>query len=333
MAAIADVANATRDTVGRYFSLVSMLPSIVLTTYGFLLVSSGAWRHEPHIGRAFHALISLSLGEGIGLAILAIVMAAVLHPLQLSMVQLFEGYWGPGPVAVGARGLGVALFRIRYMRLQKRHVEALVALEQEHNPASDRPGRRLALLCQRDEAARLLAELPVADEIMPTRLGNVLRFYERAVGAPYGLDAVRVMPYISRVAPPNDMAYVNDHRSNLDLAIRMSVTSFLAAALWVCFFWWDGILLLVALVPCAIGYLCYRGAVVAAAEYGRALAAVIAVNRFALYERLHLEQPQTAAAERRANKNLNLVLAHRYASVTYVHGPDDLTGPPQGEPL
>jgi hypothetical protein len=176
---------------------------------------------------------------------------------------------------------------------------------------------------KRDEAARQLSELPSPGEIMPTRLGNVLRFYERRVGVPYGLDAVRAMPYVSRVASAQDMAYVNDQRSNLDLAVRMSLMSLLAAALWVCFMWWDGLWLLAALVPCAIGYLCYRGAVVAAGEYGRALAVVISLNRFALYERLGMQQPPDSAAERRANRKLSRVLAHGFVNIAYAHDLDD----------
>jgi hypothetical protein len=324
VAAVADIASATRDTVGRYFSLVSLLPAVVLTTYSFLLVSSGAWSHEPRLGRAFGALVKLSLGEAIGLVLVAVVVASVLHPLQFSMVQLLEGYWGSGPIAAHARSLGVVLFRRRYMRLRKRHVYAGLALDQKADHlAEDLPIRHFALLSKREEATRLLSELPPPDEVMPTRLGNVLRFYERRAGAPYGLDAVRVMPYVSRVASAEDMAYVNDQRSNLDLAVRMSLMSILAAALWVCFMWWDRLWVLAALVPCAVGYLCYRGAVVAAAEYGRALAVVISLNRFALYERLHMQQPPDAAAERRANRNLSRVMAHRFANITYAHDLED----------
>jgi hypothetical protein len=324
VAAIADLASATRDTVGRYFSLVSVLPAAVLTTYTFLLVSSGAWSHEPQLGKAFGALVKLTLSEGIGLALAAIVLASVLHPLQFCMIQFLEGYWGSGPIAVHVRGLGVALFRRRYVRLRKRHISAELALQQNTDHLRDGLGmRHFALVSKRDEATRLLVEMPSPDEIMPTRLGNVLRFYERRVGVPYGLDAVRVMPYVSRVASAEDMAYVNDQRSNLDLAVRMSLMSLLAAALWVCFMWWDGLWALVALVPCAIGYLCYRGAVVAAAEYGRALAVVISLNRFALYERLGMQQPSDAAAERRANRNLSRVLAHTFANIAYAHDLDD----------
>ena len=102
--------------------------------------------------------------------------------------------------------------------------------------------------------------MPSLGQMMPTRLGNVLRYYERKAGAPYGLDAVQVMPYLSRIASSEDLAYVNDQRSSLDLAVRLCLTSLLAAALWVLFFWWHGLWLLVTIVPLAIAYLSYRGA-------------------------------------------------------------------------
>lgn len=184
-------------------------------------------------------------------------------------------------------------------------------------------------MSQRDEAGRLKEEVLSGEDIMPTRLGNVLRYYERKAGAPYGLDAVRVMPYLSRVAPSEDMAYVNDQRSSLDLAVRLCLTSLLAAALWILFFWWHGLWLLVTIIPLAIAYLSYRGAVVVAGEYGRALAVVIALNRFTLYERLHLRLPPDMASEYRANSALNDMLRYEYIdTVAYLHAQKRPPEPP-----
>ena len=116
------------------------------------------------------------------------------------------------------------------------------------------------------------------------------------------------------------MAYVNDQRSSLDLAVRLCLTSLLAAALWVLFFWWHGLWLLVTIVPLAIAYLSYRGAVVVAGEYGRAIATVIALNRFSLYERLHLELPSNMASEHQANSVLNDILHYDHiGTVSYLH--------------
>jgi hypothetical protein len=179
----------------------------------------------------------------------------------------------------------------------------------------------MAMVSRRDEADRLTDAQPdKPDLIMPTRLGNVLRFYEMAAGAPYGLDAIKVMPYLARVAPPDDMDYVNDQRSNLDLAVRLSLVSAIALVLSLALLWRYGLWMLVALVPYTLAILSYRGAVVAAAAYGEAFAAVIALNRFALYERLHLPLPRTMPEEQGRNGSLRDVLAYSdNKSLTYKH--------------
>ena len=329
MAAIADIASSTRETVGRYFSLVSALPAVLLVVYAFMLIASGAWNHIPSFRHAFHTLASLSLGEIVVLLIAALGTALILHPLQFVMVRVLEGYWGPGPVAARLSGIWMAWYKHRHMAVQERNAFAVLALQRGADELAERhPVRYYTLVSQRNEAIRLQAELPSADQIMPTRLGNVLRFYERSAGAPYGLDAVRVMPYLSRVAPSEDMAYVNDQRSNLDLAVRLCLTSLLASALWILFFWRHGLWLLLTIVPLVIGYLSYRGAVVAASEYGRAVAVVIALNRFSLYERLHLKAPADSASERTVNSTLNYILGYRATdTVTYFYPQKNTTEP------
>ena len=323
MAAIADIASSTRETVGRYFSLVSALPAALLVAYTFVLIASGAWHHSPNFEHALKAMADLSLGEVAVLVVAALGVALVLHPLQFVMVQVLEGYWGSGPVSARLRAAWMAWYRHRQVTLSKRSSRADSELGTEAdqlNLADQRPFRYYRLLSERDEADRLQAEVPSLGQMMPTRLGNVLRYYERKAGAPYGLDAVQVMPYLSRIASSEDMAYVNDQRSSLDLAVRLCLTSLLAAALWVLFFWWHGLWLLVTIVPLAIAYLSYRGAVVVAGEYGRAMAVVIALNRFSLYEKLHLELPPDMASECRANSDLNGILGYDHiGTVAYLH--------------
>ncbi|OZM81720.1 hypothetical protein [Pseudonocardia sp. MH-G8] len=155
------------------------------------------------------------------------------------------------------------------------------------------------------ELDRIADAFPVnRDEFMPTRLGNILRRYEWTVGSAYNIDPIVSVPYLISVSDPADVEYMEDQRSQLDLAVRMTVVSLLATALTVVFLARHGSWLLVALVPYAAAYLAYRGSVVAAAEYGRALSVLITLNRFALYERLRLQMPATTDAERAQNADL-----------------------------
>jgi hypothetical protein len=322
---VSDVSGAARDSIGRYFSLVSALPSVLLVCYGFVLVASGSWSGRPDPRQAVNTTLHLGVTGFLILIMLSIALALVLHPLQFAMVQLLEGYWGVSKLAEYARGIRMAHHWGRYARLVYKQYLGETELEQRGEYTGDESYHelltRMILRSRSDETDRLLREQPtVPEEAMPTRLGTVLRFYESSAAKPYGLSAIQVMPYLARVASAEDMAYVNDQRSQLDLAVRMCVTALLACVLTVTLLWQDGLWLLVTLLPYSIAYVSYRGAIVAARQYGRAVAVVIALNRFTLYERLRLPLPATAAAERRAATDLEKLMGHEQTyTATYQH--------------
>ena len=198
--------SGTGNSVGRYFSVVSVLPSILLTVYVFLLFNSGSWRHAPDWQAAFAALRNIGITGGTLLAVSGIVVALVMHPLQFSMVQFLEGYWGPGRLA---RQIRVSLIyrhrrrRVWLNRLSAGTAPTLKRFEQE-DPTLDELGPKeieqlkVRALTRRDEANRSRNEYPInPDHTMPTRLGNMLRRYEILAGAPYELDA----PTLLRASP------------------------------------------------------------------------------------------------------------------------------------
>lgn len=78
----------------------------------------------------------------------------------------------------------------------------------------------------------------------------------------------------------------------------MSATFLLASAVAIAFLWRDGLWLLIAPLPHGLSYLFYRGAVMTAREYGTAMAALIALNRYALYDRQLAVMALPAAAAR-----------------------------------
>jgi len=132
------------------------------------------------------------------------------------------------------------------------------------------------------------------------------------------------MPYLVSTATAVDTEYLDDQRSQLDLAVRMTIVSMIATVLTSIFMARHGLWLLVTLLPYASCYVSYRGAVVAASEYGRALGVVLTLNRFALYERLQLERPLSTDAERVQNEKLMHFLSHgptRGLSLSYRNQP------------
>lgn len=299
---VLDLGAAAGSRIGRYFGLVSALPSAVLVLFGFVLHTSDAWNGPPDWARAGKALAHLGLGTAAMLSLVSVFLGLVLHPLQYALVQLYEGYWGSADAtrrAAFARSM-------RYWRRYWRENERGTSLERAVGAAApadlETANWLRAAQTETDRVRNSFPDTPGA--FMPTRLGNILRRYEELAGAPFGLQAIDVIPQLTLVAPDKDNEYLSDQRSALDLAVRMSVTSLLATGLATVFLWRDGLWLLIALLPYSLAYVLYRGAVVTAHEYGTAMAALIALNRYALYERLGLPKPTSTYEERENNERL-----------------------------
>jgi hypothetical protein len=371
-AAISGVGSA----IGRYFGIVSFIPSLLLTGFIFALIESGAWNESSSLdwaraGNAFTHLGNLAL-----LILISIALGVVVHPIQFALVQFFEGYWGTRRWAQRARVVRMRHHRDKYEsylldfrlgardKLKSKDLAAIQAAGEARRAARNADqvdyARKLEEALQSDKAAALLgaaerlSRLSIADEItrlaagypppnrvgrhleydniMPTRLGNALRKYERQAGSQYGLDAVSVIQHISFVAPAERLAYVGDQRQLMDLSVRMSATSIVATLIAVSALWQHGAWLLLALVPYGVAYLSYRGAVVVAHEYGAAVAAMIDLDRFALYDALRLPRPSNTTVERRMNAKLMKLLTHKDPGMVLHYAHPDAPASADGQP-
>jgi hypothetical protein len=327
-ASFTDAALGAGSRIGRYFGIVSAVPSALFVLFVYALVRSGAWAGEPHWSAAADAVKNLSLGEVSALSVLSLAFALALHPLQFALLQLFEGYWGSG-----------AISRRLAARMTLSHRRRGRRLELERKPLRDRKRRlRVSKMLEdtahMDEAVRVvlgddalryaLEAYPVRKErYMPTRLGNTLRRYEDEAGRIYGLDALTVHPHLVLAGDKAHLAILNDAREQLDLAVRLCAISLLASGVACVFLVTDGLWLLIALVPYLAAYVCYRGSVVAAANWGVVLAAVIDLNRFDLYEKLHLVLPNDTVEERHLNRDLRRILrpGRSEPHLQYAHPP------------
>jgi hypothetical protein len=312
--------------IGRYFSIVSFIPSFFLAAFTFALIESGAWSGNGHPDWAKAGTAFTHLGNLAFLTLISIAIGAAVHPLQFALVQFFEGYWGTKWFAQRMRVARILHHRRVYKRQFNLNLQALQARAERKADLAIKV--QVGQLSVQDESQRLLDSYPPEDDdIMPTRLGNVLRRYEREAGRQYKLNAVDVIRHIALVAPPQRVDYVNDQRQLLDLAVRMSATSIIATFIAIGFLWRHGPWLLIALVPYGVAYISYRGAVVVAHEYGSAVSTMIDLDRFALYDHLRLPYPQNTEEERRINLSLMELLRHDDEVVLQYRHPDTSTPP------
>jgi hypothetical protein len=342
-----DVVTGASRQVGNYFNVLSGLTSVVMVGFPALLLASGAPARRPSLSLLDHHLHNaFGLGNIAAFGVLVLVTGITMHPLQFGMTQILEGYWGHG-----------RLQRLAMSRCERRHMATLWALMDSDKRAEkelkDIDDKLKDVTTQRDEAQSIGASttdldererelldgridpnvaLEMAgmaearyparpDEILPTRLGNVLRRHERLAGARFKLDAVNVMPYISLVAEGPESSYLDDTRSAMDLPIRMVLVWALCTLEGVFLLWQYDFWLSIPLLTYGLAYLAYRGAVSAANDYGNALSVILTLGRRNLYDRLNIEFPPDLDTERDTNAELDKLLAGGYGKVQFTASP------------
>jgi hypothetical protein len=340
-----DAAVGLGARIGRYFSIVSLLPALFLSSWTLALVMSGAWSGAPNLGRMVRGLTSINLGGVAWLLLATVVLALFLHPLQLAMTRLFEGYWGSSRLATWLLRYRITHHRKRIERIHRRKdrleqrrnrilTKALVARylrELADDPSTADDPAKWDPARWEDELEDLLAtpraaaasgahaavasiehrldKYPDPRRMMPTRLGNALRTAEDSIGRQYSLDAIRATPYIALIAPETHLNHLQDARQQMDAAVRLCVVALLSALETFAFLVTDGWWLLISLGPYFLAYIAYRASVAAAEEYMGMVGTVLDLNRFKLYETFHVKLPRNTNEERRNNAKLMDLLA------------------------
>lgn len=319
---LAEVALGAGSWIGRYFGLVSAIPSALVVTFIYALIKSGAWTGPPDWGKAADALQSLSLGELSLLLLMSLALALLMHPLQFALTQVLEGYWGTTYVARSLAAARIRHHRVRRTKLEELRNQRLGALATVREVLRFEAGiEYVPAVVDVQEFDRALMTYPErADRILPTRLGNALRRHEDRAGAQYGLNAMTVYPHLLITGKPGQTTILIDNREQLDLAVRLCALSLVASAIAFVYLVTDGLWVLLALALYLLAYGFYRGAIVAAQNYGAALTAIIDLNRFELYEALHVTLPANTMTERQRNSELMALLeSRRFARVSFVH--------------
>jgi hypothetical protein len=326
---------------GRYFTLVNGLSSLLLVSVPLLLVAAGAPASAPRFRLAFDRIGDAGWPGIAAVVIASVAIGLAVQPLQFGFTQLLEGYWGTNAHAQRAMTRSTNNYVRAFVRLTDEFESAqgpIDALTEKIERIRTRyeaplePGllrrlrayelelvlERTAWFSREQESGRALALLPAhRTECMPTRLGNVLRRYERLAGAPFGFDGVVAAPYIGQVAEPVEQDYLDDARTSMDVVVRMVLVWSLLTAVETALLWRFGAWLLLPVVTFFLAYMSYRGAVANAVQYGTILVAVTALARWNLYDRMGLRPPRHSGEERRQNGELNRVLRGFDGDLTY----------------
>lgn len=204
-------------------------------------------------------------------ACVPVLTGVIVDRFTLPMLRVLEGY--------GWVGFGWAARRRTKVWQGK-----LDSLENERAAAG-------IIVAAEAEAAVKLRGFPTRADVMPTRVGNILRAGERRPRYWYGLDAVVVWPQLWLVLPEQPRNDIHFARARLDSTVTTFAWCLLSCLLG--FLWWPA-----ALIGAAVSVAVWRIWVPAAAtSYATVLSAVFDTHRFLLYEALRYPLPATPAEE------------------------------------
>lgn len=278
----------------RRFMLVSFLPVLIFTGGMILLVlvvsnvSGSALHWWSHLPGSLQIIAILSALATIWLA------AGFMDSQSRNLIQLFEGY----PLG---RTVPLIHDRMKAWHLALKDLATSGDNNDEYAAAVELLGR--SVVEQSDRFAEETYVLyPESDaNILPTRLGNVLRAAEDHSEMRYNIDYLIIWPRLAHMCSDRFMEEYEDARAKLEFLLVVATLAGL-------FGFAGGILLLVFAAPpvafaatvlgsAGLAWLAYTSAVHAAVEYGEKMRASIDLYRLDLLQQLRYPAPRTLAEE------------------------------------
>jgi hypothetical protein len=208
--------------------------------------------------------------------------AFIIQRFDLAVLRFLEGYWCPW-------------LRVLRHRLIQREKSRLRKIEKNLKPLVDKGILNLntdeqAEYVKLDWQQMYMPSTP--DQLMPTRLGNILRATERRPSERYGLDAVICWPRLWLLLPDTARKDLQEARADLSNAARVWFWSLLFSIWTLLGAWWA---FPIGLITACFAY--YGWILDAATTYADLINAAFDVHRILLYQALRWKLPSTAAEE------------------------------------
>ncbi len=216
--------------------------------------------------------------------------AFVVQRFDLPVLRCLEGYWHPWLRPL--RRCFIARQAKRSQRIDDRW-QTLTRIDRAQLTSE-----------QRDEFVQLDWEqnhLPLTDQLMPTRLGNVLRAAEQRPLEKYGLDAIICWSRLWFLLPDGVKTDLQTARADLNTAARFWLWSVLFIV-WTIWAWWAILLGIISAI------FAYSWAIEVATTYGNLIEAAFDLYRDRLYQSLRWHLPADPNEERRVGRELTQYL-------------------------
>jgi hypothetical protein len=279
--------------LSRYFVVGFFLPAYVSLIALWLTASDD---FIPNALDGYSEATQLAILGGV-----ALVFALLLSGLNYPLVRWFEGY----PLLRLEHWPVLKLILKAAIALQRRAYNRVVTIRDDKNrPEQDRKRAYTTLDKQFPKSASAL---------LPTRVGNVMRAYERHANVRWGIDGVTIWPRVS--------ALVSDSERELHVDTKIDLFVFLNAAFGALVV---GICLVVDkaingnglsewllyAIPFVAAYTLYRMSIGPAVRRGAVVRASIDLHRLEVYEKLGIRKPSSFSDERQLGTAVGQLLLY-----------------------
>jgi hypothetical protein len=235
------------------------------------------------------------------------VAAYLIYNFQYLITRFYEGYWLRVPILKWLRQPRSDFHRgyLTYLDELKEQLTELL-----NQPLTDKVQERSIITLINEISAEKLAYYPPLGhehEVMPTRIGNILRASEIHAYDRYQIDSSIIWTRLRPLLPAEVVAALEDKKTARDFSLLMALLAAAFTLIWcplLAIFTdrWGIFLICAAGWPLAL--ISYRNAVESTLAYAEQVKATFDVNRHLLLKALNRE-PKTLEAERQDWKNLS----------------------------
>lgn len=244
----------------------------------------------------------------IGAFVVMLISGALVRTFANHIIRFLEGYW---PAWLGL--IRKALVRMQRTRIQEQEQRwQELANKDEEERTSEERSEFIGLDWR-------LKSVPESEhDLMPSRLGNILKASETRPRERYGIDPVICWPRLWLVLPDSVKKELGEARAQLDTAAQLVMWSILFAV-WAIYWPWA------LLITAAATLLSYRMALQAAAVFGELVESTYDTHRHLLYQAARWPLPTTAEQEKVLGEKLTrLFLRGEFdLNFTFVDPTDD----------
>jgi len=276
-----------------------------------LLVGGMLWLVSPNV-------LTTDTATAVIIGAASLIISYVLNAFNMPIIRLFEGYiMGETPLAYALRTFEMATFHRHHKRVREYTDKVNVITRKENTWVYSKvltPSRQLALNRWKDgwqsridhECERLEERFPPFPEyVLPTSLGNAIAAFEHYPRHRYGIDMIRLWPrFVPTLLENKYASFIESEKAILDFLVNLL---FCAILIWpVALYEFaltgrDQVGITLLAIPMA-AFIVYKGACVAAVNWGYTVKSAFDLYRFDLRRALHLKinQDNTTLSTERA---------------------------------